>query len=118
MKRLFLMVVAMLSMTMAVNAENESSNNADVYTVNRNINTLVKFLELNEQQALDVIDVHASLCNDLQEAIGAEGAEKDMIVKLALKKNCMYMKLVLDNEQYTKYLRVLNATVNNRGLNK
>ncbi len=112
------MVVVVLSMAMTVNAENEGSNNADVYIVNRNINTLATYLDLDEQQTLDVADVHASFCNDLQEAINAEGDERAMIVKLALKKNCMYMKLVLDKDQYAKYLRVLNATINNKGLNK
>lgn len=118
MKRLFLMVVAVLSMTMTVNAENENDNNANVFSVNRNINTLVKYLDLNEQQTLDVTDVHTSFCNDLQEAVSAEGDEKAMIIKLALKKNCMYMHMILDKEQYAKYLRVLNATMNNKGLNK
>ena len=112
------MVVAVLSMTMTVNAENESDNNADVYTVNTNINSLVRYLNLDEQQTLDVKDVHTSFCNDLKEAATATPEEKDMIVKLALKKNCMYMHLVLNAEQYTKYLRVLNATMNNKGLNK
>lgn len=112
------MVVVMLSMAMTMNAENESNNNTDVYTVNSNVSSLVKYLDLNEQQTLDVKDIHASFCNDLKEAALADAEEKDMIVKLALKKNCMYMHMVLDAKQYTKYLRVLNATVNNKGLNK
>lgn len=118
MKRLFLMVVVVLSMSMTVNAENESNNNTDVYTINTNIRSLAKYLDLDEQQILDVKDVHTSFCNDLKEAATADAEEKDMIVKLALKKNCMYMHMILDSKQYAKYLRVLNATVNNRGLNK
>ncbi len=112
------MVVVVLSMAMTVNAENESNNNTDVYTMNTNISSLARYLELSEQQVLDVKDVHTSFCNDLKEAATADAEEKDMIVKLALKKYCMYMHIVLDAKQYTKYLRVLNATVNNRGLNK
>lgn len=112
------MVVVVLGMTMTVNAENEGNNNMDVYTVNTNIGSLVRYLNLDKQQALDVADVHTSFCNDLKEAATASDAEKDMIVKLALKKNCMYMHMILDSKQYAKYLRVLNATMNNRGLHK
>lgn len=112
------MVAVVLGMTVTVNAENESNNNTDVYTVNTNISSLAKYLDLNEQQKLDLADVHTSFCNDLKEAATASDEEKDMIVKLALKKNCMYMRMFLDSKQYVKYLRVLNATMNNRGLNK
>lgn len=112
------MVVLMLGMAATVNAENENANTTDIYTVSTNIKSLAKYLGLNTQQTLDVNDIHTSFCNDLKEAATAEGAERDMIIKLALKKNCMYMHMVLDKEQYSKYLRVLNATMNNRGLNK
>lgn len=118
MKRLFLMVALVLGMAATVNAENENANTTNVYSVNTNVKSLTKYLDLNEQQALDVKDIHTSFCNDLKEAATAEGAEKDMIIKLALKKNCMYMHMVLNKKQYAKYLRVLNATMNNRGLNK
>ena len=35
----------------------------------------------------------------------------------AVKKDLKYMNYILNKEQYRKYLLVLNATFNNRGLN-
>ena len=118
MKKIVLTVVAMLSMTTSTFAGNEGVNKKDAFILNENIESLTKYLNLNEQQAKDAKDIHTLLCQDLQKASEATGADRDMLIKLAFKRNYMYMHIALDFEQYSKYLRVLNATANNLGLNK
>ena len=111
------MVIAVLSMGMTVNAENESINTADIFTVKANVPSLARYLELREQQVADVADVQEMFTKDLAKAQAAQGKKRASIVKRALRRNCANMHVLLDYDQYKKYLRVLNATVNNRGLN-
>ena len=39
------------------------------------------------------------------------------MVNKAIEKDLKYMHYILDRDQYRKYLLLLNATINNRGLN-
>ena len=96
MKRLFLTVVAVLSMTMTF-AENE---------------------KFSMDQAEAVQDIHSSFCADMMNAAGANADERESMVKKAVEKDLKYMRYVLTQDQYRKYLMLLNATFNNRGLIK
>ena len=120
MKRLFLTVVAVLSMTMTF-AENEKLNNVDnasAYNMAVNYDRLADFLGLSIDQAEAVQDIHTSFCADMMNAAGANADERESMVKKAVVKDLKYMRYVLTSEQYQKYLMLLNATFNNRGLNK
>ena len=120
MKRLFLSVVAVLSMTMAF-AENEKLNNAEsisAYNMAVDYGKLADCLELSIDQAEAVQDIHTSFCADMMNAAGANADERDAMVKKAVEKDLKYMRSVLTEMQYRKYLRLLNATFVNRGLMK
>lgn len=116
MKKIVLTVIAMLSMTMTMNAENENANTADAYNITCNIKSLARYLELDKEQTLDVADITESLTNALREAANADESEREALVKDALKKNCKYMRNILNWEQYDMYLRALNLTLVNRGI--
>jgi len=119
MKRLFLTVVAMLSMTMTF-AENENLNsaeNAKVYSMNVNYGKLAGYLDLSSDQVETVQDIHTSFCADMMNAGNAASDERDAMVTQAIAKDLKFMRCVLTGEQYRKYLAVLNATFCNRGLN-
>ena len=47
-----------------------------------------------------------------------EQGSKKMMMDNAIKKDLQYMKLVLDEKQYRRYLTLLNLTLHNRGLLK
>jgi len=114
MKRLFLTVVAVLSMTMTF-AENEklnSTENASAY------NMSVNCLGLSIDQAEAVQDIHKSFCADMMNAAAANADERKGMVQKAIEKDLKYMRYVLTNDQYRKYLMLLNATFTNRGLEK
>ncbi len=117
---MFLTVVAVLSMTMTF-AENEKLNNVDnasAYNMAVNYDRLADFLGLSIDQAEAVQDIHTSFCADMMNAAGANADERESMVKKAVVKDLKYMRYVLTSEQYQKYLMLLNATFNNRGLNK
>ena len=118
MKRLFLTVVAVLSMTMAF-AENEKLNNTEstnAYNMAVNYGKLAESLGLSIDQAEAVQDIHTSFCADMMNAAGANADEREAMVKKAVEKDLKYMRTVLTEEQYRSYLRLLNATFMNRGL--
>ncbi len=120
MKRLFLVVVAVLSMTMTF-AENENLNkveNVNVYDMSVNYGKLAEYLELSSDQFEAVQDIHTSFCADMLNASNAHADERKFLVKNAVYKDLKYLRFVLTKDQYQKYLRVLNATFINRGLEK
>ena len=73
---------------------------------------------LQIDQAEAVQDIHTSFCADMMNAAGANADERDAMVKKAVEKDLKYMRSVLTEMQYRKYLRLLNATFVNRGLMK
>jgi len=120
MKRLFLTVVAVLSMTMAF-AEDEnlnSVNKSNAYDMTINYGKLGQALGLSADQLDAVEDVHKVFCADMLSVSAATKESRKLMMDNAIKKDLRYMRYILDNEQYHKYLVLLNATINNRGLNK
>ena len=118
MKKIVLMVVAMMTITMA-HAENENNNTVETvnaYDMSVNIRRLAVTLGLNYDQMEVVSDIHRQFCNEMLLAAQATGEERDQQVEAAVKKDARYMRYVLDNKQYRKYLLLLNTTLTNRGL--
>ncbi|NEM83840.1 hypothetical protein G3V89_24025, partial [Escherichia coli] len=112
MKRLFLTVVAVLSMTMTF-AENEklnSTENASAYNMSVNYDKLANCLGLSIDQAEAVQEIHKSFCADRMNAAAANADERKGMVQKAIEKDLKYMRYVLTNDQYRKYLMLLNAT--------
>ena len=118
MKKIVLMVVAMLSMTMSY-AENENNNtvqNIDAYDMSVNMRKLAVTLDLNADQMEAVKDIHRNFCNEMMLAAYANSDERATLVDNAVKKDLRYMHYVLDHKQYKTYLTLLNVTLQNRGL--
>ena len=118
MKKIVLVVVAMLSMTMSY-AENENANNTlgvEAYDMSVNIRKLAVTLDMTIEQMEAVEDIHRNFCNEMMLAAHADKSEREAMVDKAVKKDVRYMHYVLNKEQYRKYLILLNATLRNRGL--
>ena len=120
MKRLFMSVIVMLSMTMAFaeNEENESVNEASRYEFNVNMNQLSYALELSCDQREFVTDVMYAFGNDMQIAAYASADERKSLMEKAINRNLAATRMVMSKSQYRKYLMLLNATLHNRGLLK
>lgn len=120
MKRLFLTVMAVLSMTMTF-AENENLNNIDAvnaYDMSVNYGKLAGCLELSADQLELVQDIHTSFCADMMNAAYADDDERRLMVSQAVGKDLKLMRSVLDEKQYRKYVTLLNITFNNRGIER
>ncbi len=118
MKKIVLMMVAMLTMTMA-NAENENNNTTEAtnaYDMTVNMRKLAVALGLTLDQMEAVQDIHHQFCNEMMLAANADGEERQNLVEQAVKKDVRYMHYVLDEKQYHTYLLLLNTTLYNRGL--
>ncbi len=117
MKRLFLIVVAVLSMT-ATFAKDEKVNNVEAYDMTVNYYRLGESLGLNIDQLEAVEDIHKAFCADMMNAANASNDDRKAVMDKAITKDLKYMHYVLTDSQYHKYVMLLNVTLNNRGLNK
>ena len=118
MKRLFLMTIAMLSMTMTF-AENENTknvNNVEAYDMSVNMRKLSVALGLTTDQVDAVENIHNTFNAEMQLAAQADDADRQEKVKKAVDRDIKWMHYVLDEKQYRTYLILLNTTLNNRGL--
>ena len=117
MKRLFMVVVAMLSMTMTF-AENETAANLnEVYNLKTvNMNKLSQTLGLSKDQEESFVEIHKTFSSELLFAAQANGDERQKMVEKAINKDLAYMNYILSPMQYRKYVMLLNITLVNRGL--
>ncbi len=118
MKRLFMVVVAMLSITMTF-AENENAanlNSTEAYNMTVNMNKLSQALGLSKDQIESVAEVHKTFSAEMMFAAQANGEERQSMVDKAIRKDLAYMDYILSKEQYRKYVTLLNVTLFNRGL--
>ena len=117
MKKMVLVVVALLSMA-ATFAEDTKVNNANAFDMRVNYTKLGEALNLNDDQMESLQDVHKAFCAEMLNAAYADKDEQKVMMDKAIKKDLKYMRYILNNKQYRKYLLLLNMTLNNRGLNK
>ncbi len=118
MKRLFMVVVAMLSMTMTF-AENENAanlNNAEAYNMTVNMKKLGQALNLSKDQVESFAEIHKTFSAEMMFAAQATGEERQKMVDKAIGKDLAYMNYILSQNQYRKYVMLLNMTLINRGL--
>ena len=118
MKRLFLVVVAVLSMTttFAENENTKSLNNTEAYDMTVNMKKLGQALELSKDQIEAVAEIHKTFCAEMLFAAQYGKEERDQLVNKAIKKDLAYMDYILSKEQYRKYVMLLNVTLMNHGL--
>ena len=119
MKRLFMVVVAMLSLTMTF-AENETAanlNTTEAYNMQSvNMSKLSQALNLSKDQMESFAEIHKTFSAELLFAAQSTGEERQKMVDNAIKKDLAYMNYILSHDQYRRYVMLLNITLLNRGL--
>lgn len=119
MKKMILTMVAMLSMTTTF-AEGESAssvNNVEAYELNVNMNKLAEALRLDSDQKEAVSNIHRIFASELKNAALNVESNRKALVDRAIVNDVKHMRYVLTEDQFRTYLRLLNTTINNRGLN-
>ena len=117
---MILTLVAMLSMTTAfAEGENAASvNNLEAYELNVNMNKLSTALNLADDQKEAVAEIHHTFAAELMFAAQYGKNDRKALVERAISNDVKWMRYVLNDNQMHTYLRLLNTTINNRGLNK
>ena len=122
MKKIVLTVAAVMSMTLAFAAgENDNNNtttNTNAYKFNVSTYALSRALNLDFDQVDGVEDINRTFATEMMNASVAEGSERESKVQNTIKKDLSYMRYILNDRQYREYVKLLNVTLNNRGLNK
>ena len=120
MKKMFLTLVAMLSMTTAF-AEGETANsvnNVEAYVLDVNMNKLSKALDLADDQKEAVADIHHTFASELMFAAQYSNNDRKVLLARAIDNDVKWMRYVLNEKQMRTYLMLLNITMNNRGLSE
>ena len=115
---MILTMVAMLSMTTAF-AEGENAanvSNVEAYEMNINMNKLSDALELADDQKEAVENIHRTFAAELMFAAQYGNNDRKALVNRAIENDVKWMRYVLNEKQMRTYLRLLNATMSNRGL--
>jgi len=114
MKRLGLTLVAAICLAASTFAAGNQPTTAK-WESNINVKGLSRYLNLSADQVEEV----ANICDFFSVQMNrANGAKKNKDVKLhnAVYGNLKLMKKTLTDEQYAKYIRLINVTLNNKGI--
>jgi hypothetical protein len=117
MKKVFLMLVMMFTMSVSMFAEDNNTTEIEKYEINVNTNKLANYLELSSDQIDAVENVTEELTKDLMfAAVECNETNRKSVARNAISKNVKNISYVLTDKQFKKYLAVLNATMINRGI--
>ena len=118
MKKVFLMLVMLFTMSVCSFAEDNNATETqriERYDIKVNTKKLADYLELTSDQFEAVECIADQFSKDMMfAAIECESGNCKTVTKNVLDKNIKDMSYVLNKEQYHKYLKVLNATITNR----
>ena len=115
MKKLGLTLVAAFAFSTSILASGTPSDNAKKWNGAINKNSLNTYLKLSPCQAEEV----ATICDYLEDEMkSANNAKKnqDEKIRKAIYGNLKLMKMTLDKKQYTNYVRIMGATLRNKGI--
>jgi len=119
MKKFFLMMVMMLTMSVYSFAEDNSATNlakTEKYELKVNHRKLACALNMSKDQMEMSDEIISELERDMVFASCMDTEDSsDKIVANAVKKNIRYMSYILNNKQYRKYLMLLNLTLEHKG---
>lgn len=111
MKKIILSLVAVLSMSVSVNAANSGDTDRNA------MNSLEKVLNLDGYQSKVTEQAGQTLQDAFQTALqNTDEQARKQEMKRAVTRNLRSVRGSLDYSQYKKYLQLMNVTLQNRGL--
>jgi len=119
MKKYFIMLVMMLSMSVYSFAEESTAikmAETERYELKINHRRLACVLDMSSDQMQISDDIISELESDMTFASTMNTDEsRNAVVANAVKKNIKHMHYILNDAQYKKYLMLLNLTLEHRG---
>ena len=115
MKRLFLSVITVLCLS-TVCFSQEKLEVTD-WNMEMHLSELSRYLELNSIQYEHVADAIDFFSDKMKSAKYSMGERQIKYLNEAVYGNLKLMKSTLSQDQYKKYLRILNSQLRNKGLN-
>lgn len=119
MKKIILSVVAVMAVSVSAFAENNlpSEEMTNKYEINFNNTSIARFLHMSYDQIDDMEMIHRNFSREMKRAeSNTDETKRAKAAKKAILNDVSYMRLVLNESQFRAYRTVLNATLNNRGL--
>lgn len=114
MKRIIIMAAVALSMGTTAFADNNVS--AKNWGINFNVSKLGKYLELTSSQYNDVENITTYFSDKMYSAYLSKEEKQSKRLREAVYGNFKLMKETLSDEQYKKYVYLINVTLRNKGL--
>lgn len=114
MKKVILTMVAVCALGSAFAGNTDKK--ANTVEMNVNVCRLQNYLGFNPDEFVFVSDVMERLNSDIKHLDNLEGEKYDKMLKKAVMRNLAYMRSILSQEQYSKYLVLLNTTLRNKGI--
>lgn len=115
MKKIFLALTVVLSVSTSAFAGN-SSNNSAAWNMEINTYKLGRFLDLKGQQYDDVLMISEHFSDELRKVNFVKEEDKAKRLRTAVYGNLKLMKNTLTDAQYKKYVHLVNVTLKNKGL--
>lgn len=117
MKRIILTIAMSFMLLFTANAENNSTNNTEAYSITVNTERLANALGANEDQKECIDNIMGIFSAQLENTkFEVSDSARNRMLDNTVDMNINYMRQVLNPTQYRKYLTILNSTLNNRGL--
>jgi len=113
---MILTAAALLCMGTAFAGNMKDELPKEAFNMSVNYWRLGDVLNLDADQREKVEYIHDMFCTDMRRAAYAKADKRQERLDKAVRKDLRYMRSVLDNEQYHKYVQLLNTTFVNRGL--
>ncbi len=114
MKRLGLTLVAAVCLTATTFAAGNQPT-TEKWDGNINVSRLGKFLKLSSDQHEEVTDICEYFSAQMQR-VASSKTNKDELLHKAVYGNLKLMKKTLTDDQYSEYAKVLNVTLQNKGI--
>ncbi len=114
MKRLGLTLVAAVCLTATVFAAGNQPTTAK-WDGNINVSKLSKYLNLSSDQHQEVANI-CEYFNTQMERVGYSKKNQDKLLHNAVYGNLKLMRQTLTDKQYADYAKVLNITLQNKGI--
>jgi len=117
MKKIILTITMSFMLFFTAMAEENNTHKVEAYDIHVNTEALAKSLDANKDQAESIDNIMRIFAAQMTNTkLESNDSVRSKMFDNTVSMNINYMKQVLTDDQYRRYLTILNSTLNNRGL--